>query len=667
MQTSIAKTRYSALLRRDAVCDEFELQWRQGNRPRLESFLARISRQDERPALLRELLEIEIHYRRARGEVPCRDEYANRLPADVFESTDLAACLNAEPEGDVLARAGSTVLPTWIGKYRVLEWLGAGGQANVYRAVHPDLGLEVAIKWSRRALPRDADWGPQREGKVLVELNHSGLTKVYDLDLCDGRPFLVLEYVPGVSLDAFVQQTPLTSRRARELVAELAVATAFAHECGVVHHDIKPSNVLVQPDGRVRLIDFGLARIQRAWDADAHDGRIAGTPAFMAPEQARGQPADYRADIFGLGAVLYYLLAGRGPFEQGTYALCLEAAQRGVVDLSAANSGRRLRRVLRRALAELPGERQASAQQFARELGSLSARRGVALAIAVLAMASLSAALSAWNAGKGGFTGKAHNGPEGVPPWTALGVEQGLGQDICAGLSLDDLALMMSFDSANFIRTGDRTIVRDLSGQGRHGQAVRVSFAEKGKFGNALAMGPGGVEVAKALLDQHPEYTLSCWLYYVPQPMGGVFYSEFLSQDWDRGDTCMFSVREDRGVGIAVWNVANPVRWKLDHTPPGVVPERQWCFVAITLRNGGVDRGEVTVQVDDQRFVLASQQIRSNPPNFPARTSVVGANSALDRGFPGLLDHLWIFTRALSQEEIDLLRETGRPARREQP
>ena len=225
---------------------------------------------------------------------------------------------------------------------------------------------------------------------------------------------------------------------------------------------------------------------------------------------------------------------------------------------------------------------------------------------------------------------------------------------------------MMSFDSANFIRTGDRTIVRDLSGQGRHGQAVRVSFAEKGKFGNALAMGPGGVEVAKALLDQHPEYTLSCWLYYVPQPMGGVFYSEFLSQDWDRGDTCMFSVREDRGVGIAVWNVANPVRWKLDHTPPGVVPERQWCFVAITLRNGGVDQGEVTVQVDDQRFVLASQQIRSNPPNFPARTSVVGANSALDRGFPGLLDHLWIFTRALSQEEIDLLRETGRPARREQ-
>lgn len=665
MQTSTAKTRYSALLRRDAVCDEFELHWRQGERPRLESFLARIPSQQEKPGLLRELLEIEIHYRRAQGETPCRDDYANRLSADVLDSSDLTDCLNSEPEGDGLARLGSTALPTWIGKYRVLEWLGAGGQANVYRAVHPDLGLEVAIKWSRRALPRDAAWGPQREGKVLVELNHPGLAKVYDLDLCEGRPFLVLEYVPGVSLDTFVQQTALSPRQACNFVAELAEAAAFAHQLGVVHHDIKPGNVLVQSDGRVRLIDFGLARVQRAWDVDAHDGRIAGTPAFMAPEQARGQPVDCRADVFGLGAVLYFLLVGRGPFEQGSYALCLEAAQRGVVDLSGAHFGRRLRSVLRRALAELPQERQVSARRFAKELRSLASRGAAVLAIAVLVLASIGAALWARNADKAGFTQKASNESQAVPSWTALGVEQGLGQDICAGFSLDDLALMMSFDSANFIRTGDRTIVRDLSGQGRHGEAIRVSFAEKGKFGNSLAMGPGGVEVGNALLDQRTEYTLSCWLYYVPQPLGGVFYSEFLSQDWDRGDTCMFSVLEDRGVGIAIWNVANPVRWKLAQTPPGVVPERQWCFVAITLRDGGVDRGEVTVQVDDQRFVLPSQQIRSNPPNFPARTSVIGANSALDRGFPGMLDHLWIFTRALSQEEIHLLRETGRPARRE--
>lgn len=684
MHQAASATRYSVLARRDAVCDEFEVAWRDGQRPAIEAYAARIPACAEQPSLVRELLQIELHYRRAAGESPRPEEYGSRLPqfaallsrdwssAVPSDGPDFTGQCKGSSAADIrFAKASpSEALPTWIGKYKVLACLGSGGQADVYRAVHPDLGLEVAIKWNRRQLPRMADWGPQREGKVLAELNHPGLAKVYDLDVCDGRPFLVLEYLPGVNLQEYAREHPVSVRRACQIVADLAQAAAFAHARGVVHHDIKPGNVLVLRDGSVRLIDFGLARVRLAWQTDEHDGRVAGTAAYMAPEQARGEPADQRADVFALGAVFYFLLTGQGPFEAKTSDAALARAVSGLYDRTAlerSGASRRLVRTVNRALEPDPSRRYVSAHELEVAIETDHRRPQLVglLSVVMLVAAFVAVVYFSRTPNPGSPT---RSGPPAVasePPWTPLGKESGLGQNICDDFSLSDLAIMMAFDSAYVMRSGNRTVIRDLSGQGRHGEAIDISLAPAGKFGNALAMGRGGVEVPAALLDHRAEYTLSCWLYYVPQPLGGVFYSEFLTQDWDRGDICMFSVKEDRSLQVAAWNTGHPQRWVRCATPPNVVPIRQWCFVAVTLRNGGVDQGELTVQIDDQQFHLRSQQISSNPPQFPARTSVVGANSALDRGFPGKLDHLWVFTRALSQAEIDLLRQTGRPAVRE--
>jgi serine/threonine protein kinase len=670
MEQSAGATRYSALLRRDAVCDEFERAWRDGNRPDLASFAARVSASDEQRGLTRELIEIELHYRRALGETPELADYAARYPqwaaliVSVWRTNESGVGLSPSGADDTSPR-----LPTWIGKYRIVERLGSGGQAEVYRGVHPELGLEVAIKWYRHALPPGAGWGPTREGKVLAELNHPGLAKVYDLDVCEGFPYLVLEYVAGVNLEVFARQQTLGGDRACEIVADLAAAMAYAHERGVVHHDIKPANVLVQSDGRVRLIDFGLARVRLAWQADVHDGRVAGTATYMAPEQARGEPADPRADVFALGGVLYFLLTGHAPFEAASTEAALERAKRGELDertLARAGIPRGLSQVMRRAMAADAARRLGTAGALQHELTRWRAkrlRRPLLLSITA-ALALLVPCLIVWRPWSNAAS-SVESEQQLAPTILPYGSPPGLGHDIAVGLDFEDLALVMTFDPTSIVEHEGDTFVRDLSSRGLHGKTVNIDFNPNGRWGQALRMGKGGVEVPRALLDHRTEYTLSCWIYFVSQEHGGVFYSEHLTQGWDRGDTCFFSVTEDGRIGVGAWNIRHPKLWVGEQTPPHVVPERQWCFVAITLRNGGIDQGELTVQVDDQKYLLKSQQICSNPPDFPARTSVVGANSALDRGFPGMLDHLWIFTRALSQDEIDLLRTTGRPAVRE--
>jgi len=671
MEQSAGATRYSALLRRDAVCDEFELAWRDGGRPDLALFAARVSARSEQLGLTRELLEIELHYRRARGETPQQSDYAAQYPEwatlidSVWRSWESA-------DGSAALAGGNNVSPrspTWIGKYRIIERLGSGGQAEVYRGVHPELGLEVAIKWYRQALPPGAGWGPTREGKVLAELNHPGLAKVYDLDVCEGFPYLVLEYVAGVNLEAFARQHTIGVARACEIVADLAAAMDYAHQRGVVHHDIKPANVLVQADGRVRLIDFGLARVRLAWQTDVHDGRVAGTATYMAPEQARGEPADQRADVFALGGVLYFLLTGHAPFEAASSEAALERAKRGELDekaLAQARTPRALTQIVLRAMAPDAAQRldsAASLQQALARRRTERLRKRLLLPTAA-ALALLVLCLIVWRLG-GDSPSTAEAEQPLAPTVFPYGSSPGLGHDIAVGLDFDDLALVMTFDHSSIVKREDDTFVRDLSSRGLHGKATNIGFSPDGRWGQALRMGKGGVEVPRAMLDHRTEYTLSCWIYFVSQKYGGVFYSEHLTQGWDRGDTCIFAVDEEGRMVISAWNIRHPRLWNFCQTPPHVVPERKWCFVAITLRNGGVDQGELTVQVDDQKYLLESQQISSNPPEFPARTSVVGANSALDRGFPGMLDHLWVFTRALSQDEIDLLRKTGRPAVRE--
>ena len=179
-------------------------------------------------------------------------------------------------------------LPARIGRYAVLSALDEGGQARVFRVVHPGLGKDLVLKLAARPVADDPMGRDllAAEGRLLAELNHPSLVRVIDLDVHDdGRPFLVMDHVSGCTLDRHIAQGLPAPRRAAAMVAEIARAVAYIHRRGVVHQDIKPRNVLIDESGRPRLIDFGLARLRHAWALDT-SGPSGGTLMYMAPEQA---------------------------------------------------------------------------------------------------------------------------------------------------------------------------------------------------------------------------------------------------------------------------------------------------------------------------------------------------------------------------------------------
>jgi TolB-like protein/Tfp pilus assembly protein PilF len=216
------------------------------------------------------------------------------------------------------------VIGTTLSHYRILESLGAGGMGTVYRAHDERLGRDVALK----VLPTGCDLDSEAcerlrlEARTLSRVNHPGIAAVYDLDSSrDGVEFLVMELVPGVTLDERLRQGPLPEREALGIAVQAAEALAAAHREGVVHRDIKPGNVRVTPEGRLKILDFGVALLAEPLRERAETvtqsgaGEMAGTLAYMAPEQVLGEAVDARTDLYGLGVLLYELLTGRPPFR----------------------------------------------------------------------------------------------------------------------------------------------------------------------------------------------------------------------------------------------------------------------------------------------------------------------------------------------------------------
>ncbi len=220
-----------------------------------------------------------------------------------------------------------------LSHYKVLEKIGQGGMGEVYRAEDTNLSREVAIK----VLPEQFTQDPQRlarferEAKLLASLNHPNIAAIYGLEEADGVRFLSLELVPGETLQERVAKGPLPVEEALEVCRQIAEGVEAAHEKGVIHRDLKPANVKVTPEGKVKILDFGLAK---AFEGETpvtdisqsptlteemtRAGVILGTAAYMSPEQARGKPVDKRADIFAFGSVLYELLTGKRAFEGET-------------------------------------------------------------------------------------------------------------------------------------------------------------------------------------------------------------------------------------------------------------------------------------------------------------------------------------------------------------
>src|SRR5688572_23845934 len=233
------------------------------------------------------------------------------------------------------------MIGTRLGHYEITAHLGTGGMGEVYQASDSKLGRSVAIKFLPEAFSHDGERVArfQREARVLASLNHPNVAAIYGVEEVDGRHFLVMELVPGETLEERIRRGPLPLREALVVARQIAEALEEAHEAGIVHRDLKPANIKITTDDKVKVLDFGLARVGQAESSSSSlsmsptlapsviqgmaraatsAGAIMGTAAYMSPEQARGRAVDRRTDIWAFGVVLFRMLTGGAIFEGET-------------------------------------------------------------------------------------------------------------------------------------------------------------------------------------------------------------------------------------------------------------------------------------------------------------------------------------------------------------
>jgi serine/threonine protein kinase len=207
-----------------------------------------------------------------------------------------------------------------FGQYRLIEPISSGGMATIYKAYQPGLDRVVAIKVLPEFLLSQAGFLERFkiEAQAIAKLDHPHILPVYDYGEAERTPYLVMKYVPGGTLKDLMARGPIEPRQAAPLLRQMAEALQHAHDQGIIHRDVKPSNVLMQ-DGRwVQLMDFGLAKLMTSTSNITASGTGVGTPDYMSPEQAQGTPVDQRTDIYSLGVVLYQMLTGDVPFHAET-------------------------------------------------------------------------------------------------------------------------------------------------------------------------------------------------------------------------------------------------------------------------------------------------------------------------------------------------------------
>jgi eukaryotic-like serine/threonine-protein kinase len=275
-----------------------------------------------------------------------------------------------------------------LGPYEILAPLGAGGMGEVYRAKDPRLGREVAIKVLPASFSQDVERLRrfEHEAKAAGMLNHPNITAVYDVGTHEGAPYVVSELLEGETLRSRLAAGPLGVRKALAYAIQIAHGLAAAHEKGIIHRDLKPENLFVSRDGRIKILDFGLAKLSHPEPAAApltevatltartEPGVVMGTIVYMSPEQVRGAPLDARSDIFSFGTVLYEMLSGRRPFQGDSAADTMSAIlTREPPGLSSTGESvpPGLERLVRHCLEKNPEERFHSAGDLAFDLEAL--------------------------------------------------------------------------------------------------------------------------------------------------------------------------------------------------------------------------------------------------------------------------------------------------------
>ena len=289
--------------------------------------------------------------------------------------------LQSEPLGVTLTSG------TRLGDYEVKSLLGSGGMGEVYRARDSRLGRDVAIKVLPFLLSADSERLRrfEQEARAAAALNHPNILAVFQMGTYEGAPYMVSELLEGTTLREQTQRGRLSVRKAIDYAVQIARGLAAAHEKGIVHRDLKPENLFVTKDGRMKILDFGLAKLTQPQSSPEHSaptvaegteaGVVMGTVGYMSPEQVRGQSADHRADIFAFGAILYEMLAGKRAFQKPTSPETMTAILNedppGISQVTT-NIPPALQRVVHRCLEKNPEQRFQSASDLAFALDALS-------------------------------------------------------------------------------------------------------------------------------------------------------------------------------------------------------------------------------------------------------------------------------------------------------
>jgi serine/threonine protein kinase len=280
---------------------------------------------------------------------------------------------------------------TKLGRYEIRSTLGAGGMGEVYRARDTQLGRDVAIKVLPSAFAVDQDRLRRFEHEACAAsaLNHPNILVVHDI-ASDGAPYVVFELLEGETLRTRIGGTALGQRRALEYASQIARGLAAAHEKGIIHRDLKPDNIFITNDGRVKILDFGLAKLIEVDDesvqtdiptrrVDTEPGVAMGTLGYISPEQLKGGVADQRSDIFSFGAVLYEMLSGRRAFQRESRAETMSAIlKEDPPELSDTNKGvsTTLERLVNHCLEKNPESRFQSARDLVYALEAVSGSTG---------------------------------------------------------------------------------------------------------------------------------------------------------------------------------------------------------------------------------------------------------------------------------------------------
>ncbi len=275
-----------------------------------------------------------------------------------------------------------------LGPYEVLAPLGAGGMGEVYRAKDARLGRDVALKVLPTEVAKDADRRSrfEQEARAASALAHPNIIAVYDVGESDSSVWIAMELVEGRTVRDLLASGPLPARRALEIGTQVAEGLAAAHAAGIVHRDLKPENLILSKDGYVKILDFGLAKLSERGIAAAEGptvsagapgtepGTVMGTVGYMSPEQAAGQPVDFRSDQFSFGSILYEMATGQRAFQRTTgvetLAAILREEPKSIVELNPAAPAP-LRWTIERCLAKEADERYASTKDLARDLKSV--------------------------------------------------------------------------------------------------------------------------------------------------------------------------------------------------------------------------------------------------------------------------------------------------------